>query len=185
MSEGLQIELSQDAKDIIARLGATDWLLRAVAVELNRQNQFTVDAIAEQRLTGKGPFPVSEHRLGERTHRLRPSLRRTQAEVSGSSVTGSIGTNVVYAAAHEFGVEEDVTVRPHARKQFKMQTFGALFGARKVRRKVRQADRFVGTFKRRLKLPARAPITTGVEERMPATGAAVSAAIVAAWRASA
>jgi hypothetical protein len=177
MSDARSIELSQEAKNIIARLGSVDWLLDAMRRRMDTENQFTVDAIVEKRLTGKGPFPPAEHRLGERTHRLRPSLRRTDSEVSGSAVMGSIGTNVIYAGVHEYGFDGEVTIRPHSRKRIETQSFAGL-GKRTLRRKVRKADTFVGAFKRRMKLPARAPITTGVEERIPALGAGISQAIV-------
>ena len=181
MSEQTTIELSPGAVAIIRRLGATGEIMRAVARAMNTQNQSTVDAIAEKRLSGKGPFPVGKHRLGERTHRLRPSLRRTAATVSGSTVVSAIGSNVVYAGAHEFGVDKEVTVKPHARKRFEVQTFlGA--GKRKVSRRVRKADTFVGVGKRHMRLPARAPITTGVQERIPIMGAAISTAIIEGWK---
>lgn len=180
MSDAIKIELSQEARNITARLGSAEHLMKAVVVETNRQNQLTVDAIAERRLSGKGPFPVGLHRLGERTHRLRPSLRRADATISGSAVESSIGTNVVYAGVHEFGFDGEVTVRPHARKRFERQSFNGL-GNRVVRRKVRKADTSVGVFKRKMNIPARAPITTGVEERLPILGAALSRAIVDAW----
>lgn len=180
MPETKPIELSPEAKRIIARLGDAGYLMDAVRREMDTQNQFTVDAIAEKRLSGKGPFPVEQHRLGERTHRLRPSLRRTNSVVTGGAVEGSIGTNVEYAGVHEFGFEGEVTVAGHARKRFAMQTFVGV-GKRNPRRKVRKADVTVGAFKRHMKVLARAPITTGVEERIPATGLAVSRAIVTAW----
>jgi phage gpG-like protein len=163
-------------------MGATDAMLRAVAKTTDLENQVTVGHIMKKRLTGQGPFPVSEHRLGVRTNRLRGSLRATPAAVAGSQVLSSIGTNVVYAFVHEFGFSGTVDVKPHARKHYRAMSFTGA-GKRRVRRKVRQADVFVRPFKRKMNVPARAPITTGLEERMPAVGAEISEAIVKAWEA--
>jgi len=60
-----------------------------------------------QRLAGRGPFPVAEHRLGERTGQLKLRTRSTPATVTstGNTVTvmGAIGSSVRYAAYQEFG----------------------------------------------------------------------------------
>jgi phage gpG-like protein len=61
----------------------------------------------QERLTGRGPFPVAEHRLGERTGQLRLRTYSTEATIVTEGdqvrVTGAIGSPVFYAAIHEFG----------------------------------------------------------------------------------
>ena len=64
--------------------------------------------IQENRLSGKGPFPPSEHRLGEVTGQLRGSAREEPAVIVGDTVTGAIGTPVIYGAVHEFGFQGTV-----------------------------------------------------------------------------
>jgi hypothetical protein len=64
--------------------------------------------IQENRLSGKGPFPPSEHRLGEVTGQLRGSAREEPAVIAGNTVTGAIGTPVIYGAVHEFGFQGTV-----------------------------------------------------------------------------
>jgi hypothetical protein len=59
--------------------------------------------IQENRLSGKGPFPPAEHRLGEVTGQLRASAREEPAVIAGNEITGAIGSPVVYGAVHEFG----------------------------------------------------------------------------------
>ena len=56
-----------------------------------------------------GPRP---HKLGVVTGRLRSSVKGT-AEIKGSNTIGHLGTNVVYAPAHELGYEpRNLPARP-------------------------------------------------------------------------
>jgi hypothetical protein len=62
--------------------------------------------IQQLRLSGKGPFPPEEHRLGIVTQQLQRSLREEPAVIAGGetvTVTGVIGSSVFYAALHEYG----------------------------------------------------------------------------------
>lgn len=59
--------------------------------------------IQAKRLSGKGPFPPSEHRVGIVTQTLQRSLREEPAVIRGSAVTGAIGSNIFYGKIHEFG----------------------------------------------------------------------------------
>jgi phage gpG-like protein len=74
---------------------------------MDEQNQITIGHIARNRMKGNNnvPFPVEEHILGVRTARLRGSLPAGlgKARVFERAVESSIGSNVVYAAVHEFG----------------------------------------------------------------------------------
>ena len=58
-----------------------------------------------------GPRPA---RLGVRSGRLRGSLTR-KVTVTAEKVTGILGSNVPYAAFHEFGFNGQVQVKAHAR----------------------------------------------------------------------
>lgn len=53
--------------------------------------------------------------LRNRTGRLRRSIT-TRVQTSATAVIGTVGTNVEYAAAHEFGFHGIVTVREHLRR---------------------------------------------------------------------
>jgi phage gpG-like protein len=171
---------------MIKRFGDAPFILDTIRHEMDQQNHATIDHISEQRMRGNDgkPFAPELHILGVRSSRLLKSLRASPATMSGARVTSAIGTNVVYAGMHEEGFEGEVTVAPHKRKKFTTQVFSAGYmrlGKRKtVRRKVRGADISVGSHKRLMKIPARAPITTGIEERLDAIGDAVSDAIIAA-----
>lgn len=69
------------------------------------------------RFTGKGPFPVSEHKLGQRTNRLRQSMAFTQPVINPDrrTVEMRFGSNVSYFAIHEFGFTGRVRVKGHIR----------------------------------------------------------------------
>ena len=62
---------------------------------------------------------VKESKLsGQVLRNVTGTLRRSinqRLEEQGSSITGSVGTNLSYAAAHEFGCHDEVTVREHLR----------------------------------------------------------------------
>ncbi len=66
--------------------------------------------IQERRLTGHGPFPVTEHRLGERTGQLKLRTQSTPATVKSEGnqavIEGAIGSSVFYAAFNEFGTRK-------------------------------------------------------------------------------
>jgi hypothetical protein len=78
-------------------------LPRAIKRGMDRALPIVAGRIVERRLSGKGPFPPILHQLGEKTGRLRRSVRAEPAVISGNNVTGAIGSNVIYAPVHEFG----------------------------------------------------------------------------------
>ena len=78
-------------------------LPRAIKRGMDRALPIVVGRIVERRLSGKGPYSPSLHQLGEKTGRLRRSVRAEPAVISGNRVTGAIGSDVIYAPVHEFG----------------------------------------------------------------------------------
>ena len=99
--------------------------------------------IKEQRLSGKGPFPVSEHRLGERSGNLREALIEKPGVISGDTVVGEIRWEHPYGQVHEFGM--------------------LIFGKPLMRFQI--DGKWIITH--RVLIPPRAPIRFGVEENMP------------------
>lgn len=187
MSEPVRIELSREAQDLIERFGsAHHWMPPTIARTMQRENKFTVEHIQKERFGGNNhrPFPVAEHKLGNRSNRLRGSINDSLPWISGSSVVSSIGTNVEYAASHEFGNHETVTVPAHTRrrrKSVRVERTDSLGKKRTVRKRVWGDSFAVRSYSMRMNLPARAPITTGVAERIPALGEAMSADLVAGF----
>jgi phage gpG-like protein len=134
-------------------------MTRAISRGMERGAALAVGDITKRRLTGKGPFPVSEHKLGVVTGRLRRSLHWTPARVVGDGVEVDIGARVEYAAAHEFGFSGSVQVKAHTRITKK--------GSHKVK-----------AHKRTMKVPERAPVRTGLRENLDTFEKAVGDSIV-------
>ena len=53
--------------------------------------------------------------LRNRTGRLRRSIHASKVEDTGGEIAGTVGTNVEYAAVHEYGFSGTVTVKAHMR----------------------------------------------------------------------
>jgi hypothetical protein len=111
MSVAIQITLSPQAVAIARKWkGAPTEFPQAIKRGMNRSLAIVSGRIQLSRLTGKGPFPVVEHRLGERTGQLKLRTRATPAQIkaAGSTVevVGAIGSSVKYAAYNEFGTRK-------------------------------------------------------------------------------
>ena len=177
----IEFRVNETATAMLSRAWQVD-VLRGLRRTMDYENQLTVGHTKQARLTGKGPFPVSDGRLGVRTNRLRSSLRAAKARIVGSSVTSSIGSNVEYAAAHEFGFRGAVNVRAKARRQ-RSRNVGKS-GRLGVKDKSAVAFGFanVKAFTRQANIPARAPITHGIEDRKRDYERAMSQSIIATLR---
>ena len=108
MSVAITIQLTPQAVAIARKWnGAPQEFPKAIQRAMTRSLQIVSGRIQEKRLTGHGPFPKEEHRLGERTGQLKLRTRATPATIASTGqntvVTGAIGSSVSYAAIHEFG----------------------------------------------------------------------------------
>ncbi len=108
MSATIQIQLSPSAIAIANKWrGAPQEFPRAIQRGMKHGLEITAGRIKEKRLRGHGPFPVSEHRLGQRSGQLelRTQSKPVQITSEGTQtvVEGAIGSSVFYAAIHEFG----------------------------------------------------------------------------------
>lgn len=159
--------LSAEAADVVRdlqRMPAT--MGPAVARAMDRENELTLGHISERYLSRRGP-----QSLGVRTNRLRSSLRRTRAQISGDlGVASSIGSNVEYLGPHEFGFKGAVNVRSHQRRM--TQLFGQPL-AQAVTVNVR-------AHKRQVSIRKRAPIRRGITDRMDHYVRSISTAVVEA-----
>jgi hypothetical protein len=104
----ITITLPPESQSLIQRFkDMPEELPRAIKRGMDRALPIVAGRIVEQRLSGKGPFPPAQHRLGEGKGRaggqLRRSVRTEPAVISGNDVTGAIGSKVFYAKIHEFG----------------------------------------------------------------------------------
>jgi phage gpG-like protein len=168
----IRIPIPPELESVIRRLRDDEGLGRALVPAMDRQNQAAIAHISKFRMRGnnKQPWPASMGILGIRTARLWKSLRASQAVATGAHVSSGIGTNVQYAGAHEFGFNGTVQVAPHTRKKTRREV---IFGKRRV---VRKGDTGVRGHSRKMNMPARAPITRGIQDKAEEYGAAMGEA---------
>ncbi len=111
MSVAITIQLSPNAIALSEKFNrAPQEFPQAIKRGMTRALQIVSGRIQERRLTGHGPFPVTEHRLGERTGQLKLRTQSTPATVKSEGeqtvVEGAIGSSVFYAAFNEFGTRK-------------------------------------------------------------------------------
>lgn len=151
-----------------------DVMLGAVQRGMTRAAELVAGQIIRDRLTGEGPFPVSAHQLGVRSGRYRKSLRATPAVISGLTVTTNIGARVKYAWAHEFGFSGNVPVKAHQRRKValgKPNQKGKLTkkDTQKLKAVLRRSgsnSALVKAHQRKVNIPERAPIRTGIKDNL-------------------
>jgi hypothetical protein len=179
-----QIQISPAGLALINRIDDTAGLLKAIAREVDIQNQLTIGHIRTVRMRGNNnkPFPPSQHILGIGTGPgrglLNKSIRASKARVQGETIISSIGTNVRYAGIHEFGgtikrVLLAGSVRLATDRQGNLLRQGkngklAVF-ARKSR-KTATTVAYAGGKRFEIRVPARAPFRTGIQDRLPEIG---------------
>ncbi|HTJ77943.1 MAG TPA: hypothetical protein VL357_03030 [Rariglobus sp.] len=176
MAVDLQITLSPKAQALLANAQQFPMnLLKAVRTTLNYELGLAVGHIQKDRLTGKGPFPAADGRLGVRTNRLRQSVWQAPAQIAGNVITASIGSNVKYAAIHEYGGA--FQVKAHKRRIIAFDRY-----ERRGRGLVKTQSGIRGAIKSyTINFPARAPFRRGLEDRLPRIGQALSTAVVQAF----
>lgn len=186
----LQIEFTEEAKVLITKLASfPEVLMPAMRRGIATGAEEAASRIQQQRLTGEGPFPIAEHMLGVRSGRLRQSVRADVGAIEGNTVSASIGTNVRYAAVHEFGFEGDVQVRPFFRKNRRADRYEKF--ERVSRKTGRSYNATVKTasgvspvkaHKRHMKIPERAPFGYGLADSEQLITNAVTSELETAWR---
>ncbi len=108
MSATITIQLSPNAIALSEKFKrAPQEFPQAIKRGMTRALPIVSGRIQERRLTGPGPFPVIEHRLGERTGQLKLRTQSKPVQITSEGtqtvVEGAIGSSVFYAAIHEFG----------------------------------------------------------------------------------
>jgi hypothetical protein len=185
----VQITLSPEALATAKKLEAMPGALpAAIAAGVDKGNEYAIAKIQREHLTGKGPFPPAEHRLGVRTNRLRSSLTRTPAVIAGQVISSSIGTNVKYAAIHEFGGVIHKPARS-AKVRHRITASGALMRnlkhsnlamfAKKKHTRAREINVMIPAHD--ITMPERAPIRTGLAASGDIYKKAIGRAINDAW----
>jgi hypothetical protein len=132
-----------------------DALLRGV----NEGNAQLLGRINKERLTGQGPFPVPQKRLGVVSGRLRRSMRFSRPTFQRGVLRTAVGSNVSYFGRHEFGGSgQQVRVKAH---RVKAHTRNNLFGRRQ---RVEIPEHTRQAYLRKDKMPKREPVQAGLRE---------------------
>lgn len=189
MSASVEINLTPEAQAVLARVASFPADARvAIARTMDQQNLLTVSHIQRRYLSFARQGPTTLE--GLRTFGgYRNRLRTSKAHIDGTTITSGIGSNITnrgfsYPALHEFGGSwtkkaGKVRLRETAGGELERQAGGRLakFAARHHKR-FREVAFAGGT---QVTMPARAPITRGIQDREQDYGAAVSETIVTTW----
>jgi len=152
------IELSPGAQAVMAKLRQFPQEMgAAIKRGMDEAGNIAWREITLQRFSGKGPYPVVMHKLGERTERLKQSLfyRAARVQTAGQSVTvtGTMGSfGVKYFPLHEYGWIGTQYVKSFFRINRRP-------GLHKPKVLV-----LVKGFTRRMNIPARAPMHHGIND---------------------
>lgn len=170
----IEIVLTPETRALMKRMENLPFILRkGIAAGMDKAGALMVSDIQAKRLSGKGPYPVDEGRLGQVTRRLRTSVRFTRAQIAGDLVHQTMGTNVSYAGVHEFGFNGQVHVpgftrRQRSRDRVAVENTTTKTGKPKKRKVVVASGiAFVKAHTRWMQIPARAPFGHGVADNTP------------------
>ncbi|MBK1884102.1 hypothetical protein JIN85_16905 [Luteolibacter pohnpeiensis] len=166
-----------EIRDIVEGVGKAS---RTMQDALTLALQKLVFEAQKQNFTGKGPFPVSDHRLGVVTGRLRRDLHAEPVEMTGTGYRGRIGTAVEYFKAHELGFSGEVSVRAHVRAAHTLR--GIRANKKKgIRGRAPQSrlEQSVRAHTRKVNIPERRPLRTAIEQH---SSRIIGAAIDKAFR---
>lgn len=193
MAETIKIEPTPEARKLLKDMRTLpDRLLQAIAGAINKENQFTIAHIQRDRMkqNNNKSFPPALHILGIRSGNYRASLNSPPARIEGEKVVSSIGSNLPYPAIHEFGGtihraahSGKVRLREDAHGNLLRQVKDARLAvfARKTHKRAREVEYNAKAYD--IRIPARAPVTTGIRDRRAAYDTAITTAINAAFEA--
>lgn len=137
---------------LLARMaGKTGQLQEAMTAAVTRLSIIVQTGVKEGRLTGQV--------LHVRSGTLRRSINR-RVETTDSGTIAIIGTNVRYAAVHEYGFDGDVTVKAHTRRSVLQMA-----AKRSQRAKKSEGTIEVRSFTRHMVMPERSFLRSEVRAR--------------------
>lgn len=177
MSDLLTIKLNDNIASVETKIeGAKSDALSRVATAMDTRNQATKGYIQQNKLSQKGP-----RTLGVISGRLRQSASATPSKISGNVVASSLGSNVKYAAFHEFGFTGQENVRAHSRTvKINRPSFDTL--GRERRSKKYNVTGQVRAHTRNVDAPGRHMFGDGVRENADRYVADISAAYAGAFK---
>jgi phage gpG-like protein len=191
MTPAFKIELTPEAQRMLNRWSVLPQRFAvAIGGAMDKANENAIAKIQKDHLTGEKKrtqsYPPSEHRLVVRSNRLRSSVAASESrEVSPGVVQSAIGSNVVYAAIHEFGgritrvaTRRKVRHKTDARGNLVKQVGNShlLVFAKKNAKRARETE--VQVKSHEIVMPERSPFRTGLAESKPVYTQEISKAVV-------
>jgi phage gpG-like protein len=126
VSVAVQIKISNEAEALLQRFNNSAALSRTVVqamrVAMEGDDGLKTHIITKHLNAQPHPSDPSNHELGRVTSRLANSVYTTTA-ATATGVESHIGSNVKYAAIHEYGFNGNVMVAGHIRKRSVMLKF--------------------------------------------------------------
>ncbi|HTI72899.1 MAG TPA: hypothetical protein VMF06_23200 [Candidatus Limnocylindria bacterium] len=183
MKADLTVSVPDNIRQLIVS-GPRETILGAIKVALDEENDLTLGATQERRLSFPKTQPSTMEGLRVQSNTLRKSLTRVLATIQGDAVFSAIGSNIKYFGVHEFGFEGTVEVAPFVRKRPDRVKLGdgqvvnlktaARLGKLTKAGKARKGNEYLEGAKdikvkahtREVKLPARRMVQRTVEERL-------------------
>lgn len=183
-----KIELTPEAARIVAGMQTLPArIVNYIAAAMDQENLATASHIQSEHLTGKGPFPVAEHKLGVRSGLLRESVTASKAAIEGGLIVSAIGSNVKYAKIHEFGGiihkparQQKIRHRTDRRGNLLKRDNGLLIFAKAKHKNAREMAVEIPAHD--VQMPERAPFRTGITECAGNYNRAISQHIMDAWK---
>lgn len=191
-NRGISITLSPGLQALL-RSGPKAILAPAIMRAMDRENEHTIGAAVQRRMSFPRTLPPQPDGLRVQTSRLRRSINRSAARLVGGYVVSAIGSNVAYFGVHEFGWEGTQEVPQHKRKlpdRYRLSGMDRTFSKAEVGRaglltrkgKLRAGlgDTIPGreidvrAHSRYMKFPARRMVRLTVTERAPRYAAAIA-----------
>lgn len=180
----LKLSFSPESMAVMARYASMPQRLpKAIMAGLDGALEVGLQQSLKTNFTGKGPFPVSERRLGVRTGLLRMSFLRSPSRLEGTRITASVGSKVKYWFAHEFGFDGQVSVAAHTRETATRTKNGERAKISTARRSKKPENFRISTgavkaHKRHMRIPERAPMRTGLTAQLPEMNHILSGIII-------
>ncbi len=186
MPADITIKFTPSAEALLARYDALPSRVPlAMAAAMDRQNQLTIAYTTKTYLSFPRNQPPVLNGLRVITNRLRGSIRATKTVINGQSISSTIGSNVRYAAVHEFGGTFTVQ-RKGGIVRLKTDSVGNLLRqgpngqlaifARKKSKRAKEVQ--FGPHTYTVTYPERMPIRRGIADQSGAYTDAISAAVV-------
>lgn len=157
MNDGILVSVRAEA--FLAKISAAPEKFRQNMRRVVDRLSILVQTRTKEKLSG----PVLHNRTGT----LRRSINRVVLD-DASGVVATVGTNVRYAAVHEYGFDGEVTVRAHVRKV-------ASRSVGKGKKQTVQGIAFVQQHQRHMVLPERSFLRSSVRELAPQIRADIKA----------